>query len=161
MKCQDVPINTVKTTWIEINLHILLPIFVGASIYLLFRKNTLLVFTWIEYIGGSDIILCIRDNVFFIRKYIPDFILYSLPDGIWVYSGTIAFVSIWKGNSNTPFCVFWISLLFSCSIVAEILQLFGIVNGTFCLVDIVFYILFFCLALYPYVKRRLLWAEKH
>jgi hypothetical protein len=160
MKCQNSPINTVKDNWIQINLHILLPIFLGASIYLLFRKDTLLVFSWIEYFGATDIVFFIRNNVFFIRKYIPDSILYSLPDGIWVYSGTIAFVAIWKKNSNSPFCIFWISLSFTCAIVAEILQLFGIVNGTFCSVDIVFYILFFCLALYPYVKRRLLWTRE-
>lgn len=135
--------------------------FLGASIYLLFRKDTLLVFTWIDYIGASDIVFFIRDNVFFIHKYIPDFFLYSLPDGIWVYSGTVAFVIIWKNYSNNSYGVFWIVLSFSCAVVAEILQLFGTVKGTFCSVDIVFYILFFCLALYPYVKRRLLWTEKY
>ncbi len=161
MKCQDVPINTVReNNWIQINLHIFLPIFIGASIYLLFRKDTLLVFSWIDYIGASEIVSFIRDNVFFIRKYIPGFILYSLPDGIWVYSGTVAFAIIWKNYPNNFLCVFWITLSFSCAIVAEILQLFGIVNGTFCSLDILSYILFFCLALYLYAKRRLLWIEK-
>ncbi len=153
MKDQDVPINTVKDNWIQINLHILLPIFVGASIYLLFRKDTLLVFSWIEYIGASEIVFFIRDNIFFIRKYIPDFILYSLPDGIWVYSGTVAFIIIWKKSTKNVFFVFWVFLPFSCAVVMEIFQLFRIVNGTFCSVDIIFYILLFCLALYPHVKR--------
>ena len=156
MKCQDVPIDTVKATWIQINIHILLPIFVGASIYLLFRKDTLLVFSWLDYIGMSDTLFMIRDNISFVRKYIPDFILYSLPDGIWVYSGTIAFIIIWKKNKKTVFSVFWTFLPFSCAVVIEILQQFRIVNGTFCSVDIIFYILLFCLALYPHVKRRAL-----
>jgi len=153
MKSQNVPINTVKKIWMQINLHILLPISVGVSIYLLFRKDTLLVFSWLDYIGAIDTLFMIRDNIFFVRKYIPEFIIYSLPDGIWVYSGTVAFIIIWKKSTKNIFSVFWVFLPFSCAVVIEIFQLFRIVNGTFCSVDIVFYILLFCLALYPHVKR--------
>jgi hypothetical protein len=156
MKCQNLPIDTVRVNWIQINVHILLPLFVGASIYLLFRKDSLIVFSWLDYIGASDTLFMIRENIFFIRKYIPDIILYSLPDGIWVYSGTVAFVIVWKRNPNNFFSIFWISLPFLCAIVIEVLQLFGIANGTFCWLDIVICILLFCLALYPHIKRRTL-----
>jgi hypothetical protein len=161
MKYQGETINTMReNNWIHINLHILLPIFLGASIYLLFRKDTLLVFSWIDYVGASDIVFFMRDNVCFIHKYIPDFVLYSLPNAIWVYSGTVALIIIWKKYPNNSFSFLWVSLLFIYAIVAEIMQLIGIVKGTFCTVDIVSSILFFCLALRFYVKRRLLWIEK-
>ena len=150
-----------KKDWTQINLHVLLPIFIGASIYLLFRNNRLLVFSWIDSIGARDIVFLVRNNVFFLRKHIPDFFIYSLPDGIWVYSGTFAFIIVWRNCLNNPYSFFWIVMPFLCSLGAEILQLFGIVKGTFCLLDIASYILFFCLALYFNNRGRVLWAIKY
>ncbi|MCK5215926.1 MAG: hypothetical protein KAR05_11320 [Candidatus Omnitrophica bacterium] len=150
-----------KKKLIQILIHVLVPIFIGSLIYLMFRNSSLLVFNWIDFCGAKPFIFAARNNVLILRKYIPDFFLYSLPDGIWVYSCTFALLIIWKNCLNNLYGFFWIFIPLLCSLGAEFLQLFGMVEGTFCLFDITAYISFFCLALYFNKERRNIWAAKY
>jgi len=135
----------------HIIIHIILPLVVGALIYILFRSNTLLIFKWLEYININDTIHVVRNHTVLLCKYIPDFLLYSLPDGIWVYSATSALLLIWE---HTLYKHLWIYLPVTSAVAAEILQSTGLIAGTFCMFDIIAYITGLILSCIIINKRR-------
>lgn len=147
----------IKTIFL-IFLHVLIPVTIGITIYLFFRTNTLLVFKWANFFGLLEIIGVIRSYTLQLVNIIPDFILYSLPDGIWVYSATIMFLILWHKCTNNWYKISWILLPLLCSMIAEILQYFSIIEGTFCIVDICFNIAFFFLSLslfHFFIRRQI------
>lgn len=123
--------------------HIVLPILIGALIYVLFRVDTLLVFTWLKFLGLDTIVSGIRNYSLIIVDDLPFFFLYVLPDGLWVYAGTALYLFIWKKEIKNKIAILWISLPFLLSITAEFLQKINIVEGSFCKYDVLAYILCF------------------
>lgn len=104
-------------------------------------------FMWIEKISLLDEVMTLRDIMSGLKGKIPSFVLYSLPDGIWVYSGTYLMILIWKDNIKTILSWGWILLPFICSVTAELLQSIHVVEGQYCSYDMIFYISFLLLAL--------------
>jgi hypothetical protein len=135
-------------------LNFLLPIFIGSFIYIVFRKNTLLVFTWISFFDLGGFVNVLRSFFGEYKKYIPDFILYSLPDGLWVYSGTVLFLRIWRHEKNSFSKYFWILLPFAVSILMEFSQLFNLIRGTFCFNDVLFIIFLFIIPIYISLNKN-------
>ena len=125
-------------------LHIILPIFVGSTIYVLFREKTLLMFDWFSYLKLDFIIDSLRNNFYGYRTYIPKSILFSLPDALWVYSFTM-FLSIYFKNRIL------LSIIFIGSITTEISQLWFVV-GTFDIYDIIYMFALYLIAMY-FIKK--------
>lgn len=125
--------------------HVCLPTLMGAFIYILFRKDTLLVFEWLDAMGMTPLVLEIRAITLPVKQLFPAFVLYSIPDGIWVYSATALFGMIWNDSPCIWQRTFWIFLPLVTSVTAEILQFLNIVQGTFCALDILAYFFFFVL----------------
>ena len=69
-------------------LHVILPVVVGAAIYVVWRVPTLRVFEWANAVGLGGVISTFR--VFALQGGIrpPRIVLFTLPDGLWVYSLT-------------------------------------------------------------------------
>lgn len=136
-------------------LHIILPIFVGSVIYVLFREKTLLMFDWFSYLKLDFIIDSLRNNFYGYRIYIPKSILFSLPDALWVYSFTM-FLSIYFKNRIL------LSMIFIGSIITEILQLWFVI-GTFDIYDVVYMFALYLVAMY-FIKKneeeKKLWKRK-
>ena len=125
-------------------LHIALPLFVGSTIYVLFREKTLLMFDWFSYLRLDFIIDFLRNNFYEYRIYIPKSILFSLPDALWVYSFTM-FLSIYFKNRII------LSAIFVGSIITEILQLWFVV-GTFDIYDVIYMFTLYLIAMY-FIKK--------
>ena len=125
-------------------LHIILPIFVGSTIYVLFREKTLLMFDWFSYLKLDFIIDSLRNNFYGYRTYIPKSILFSLPDALWVYSFTM-FLSIYFKNRIL------LSIIFIGSITTEISQLCFVV-GTFDIYDVIYMFALYLIAMY-FIKK--------
>ena len=125
-------------------LHIILPIFVGSTIYVLFREKTLLMFDWFSYLKLDFIIDSLRNNFYGYRTYIPKNILFSLPDALWVYSFTM-FLSIYFKNRIL------LSIIFIGSIITEISQLWFVV-GTFDIYDVIYMFALYLIAMY-FIKK--------
>tara|TARA_B100000795_G_scaffold216277_1_gene170160 strand:+ start:431 stop:805 length:375 start_codon:yes stop_codon:yes gene_type:complete len=70
---------------------------------------------------------------------LPDWFLYSLPDGIWLFSYLSVLLLIWD-NKISKHNIHWVLLIPSIAIFSEIGQLFEIVSGTFDITDLVFYL---------------------
>lgn len=115
--------------------NIIIPIYLGASIYLLFRATNLNVFTWIHYARADDIFFTFRNASADLINILPSGVLYSLPDGLWVYALTFAMCLIWLNDKNLIKYIF-LAIGPSAGILGEIGQYFHIVPGTFDIIDL-------------------------
>ena len=125
-------------------LHIILPLFVGSTIYLLFREKSLLMFRWFSYLKLDFVIDFLRSNFYRYRTCIPKSVLFSLPDALWVYSFTM-FLSIYFKNKIL------LSAIFIGSIITEISQLWFVV-GTFDIYDVIYMFALYLIAMY-FIKK--------
>lgn len=71
-------------------LLILLPLILGIIIYISFRSKSLFYFQIFHYFDFHEEVLAIRKFAFSHRKLIPNWVIYSLPDGLWLFSFGIA-----------------------------------------------------------------------
>lgn len=114
------------------------PVVLGGFIYIIFRTERLIMFRWFEHLGLSTEINRIKS----FRNIYPfsDWVIYSLPDGLWMFSYVALSLEIWK-FSITCQNIFWIFSLPVAAVLSELLQLFNMIPGTFDLIDITFYLL--------------------
>ena len=118
-----------------ITINIVLPLIIGSFIYIGFRNNNLKMFHWFENFGASNFIGKIRQLTINYRVYLPTWIYYSLPDALWTYSFSSAYLILWKGNIKA--IKYWLLLPFVFSCMVELGQAIGIVRGTFDIVDLI------------------------
>ena len=119
---------------------------VGGLIYLLFRSRSLLLFSWLETLHLTTGIYEIRALVRPLRSQIPNFVLYSIPDGTWLYAYVMFYRLIWRERSHKIMWL-WLSLGFIASIGLELAQGMGWYAGTFDWMDITIYALAIFLSL--------------
>ncbi|MBN4054930.1 hypothetical protein JYT15_00315 [Acidimicrobium ferrooxidans] len=126
-------------------LHIVLPLAVGSALYVLWRPTNLLVFRWLDAAGLLSVSYAARSVVGVWPGVLPEWILYSLPDGLWIYAFTSWMSSIWKGAGGLS-AIAWIYSGMVLGIGSELGQGLGLVPGTFELNDLLCYGLGFLLA---------------
>lgn len=115
-----------------------LTLLLGGLIYILFRTATLKMFSWYEIIGLGGLTHELRQFTFQFADNIPEWILFSLPDGLWIFSYVSLMLFIWR-NSVSIKNIFWISIIPILAIGSELGQLFGFVIGTFDIADLLLY----------------------
>lgn len=113
----------------------ILPVIVGGLIYLTYRTDSLLMFGWFNKIGLSDTIDLLRSNQLLQNLTIPNWIKFSLPDALWLFSFNYILLTLWNFNLNRQ-SAFWLLLAPTIGLLSEIGQLIGVVPGTFDLVDL-------------------------
>lgn len=116
----------------------ILTLLLGGSIYVFFRALSLNMFNWFVSLGLNNSILKIRRLTQNIK--IPDWILFSLPDGLWIFSFVSFQLFIWNNKIEKENCV-WLFCLPIMAIISEIGQLVKIVPGTFDSIDLVMYLI--------------------
>lgn len=112
----------------------------GGFIYIAFRAEGLLLFDWAEAIGLSSAIEEVRQFFVPMRQNMANWILYSLPDGLWLFSYISLIIYLWQNQvskQNLP----WLVAVPVFIIVAEFGQMAGIVSGTFDILDVLFYLI--------------------
>lgn len=118
----------------------IMALLIGGLIYILFRTSSLLMFSWYKTFWLDGIINQLRKTTIPFAEFIPEWILFSLPDGLWIFSYICLILFIWK-NSVSLKNIFWILIIPILAISSELGQLFGFITGTFDLTDLIFYIL--------------------
>lgn len=108
----------------------------GGMIYIVFRTTNLRMFAWTDTLGLDNSVMTIRSFAGNIK--VNEFILYSLPDGLWLLAYLLVIDAIWREEYIIK-SIFMIALPFM-SICSEILQLTGVVKGVFDIYDMVAYI---------------------
>jgi hypothetical protein len=142
-------------------LHVILPTFVGGMIYIIFRAKTLWMFSWFEVLKLDTLINYLRN---FRKVEIWDWVKFSLPDALWVYSFTMIMIIIWDFKLNKK-SAFWILLAPALGIFGELSQLINLIPnlnssllkklGTFDLIDFILVCLAVFLALIQLKKPKI------
>lgn len=137
----------------KITIAVIAPLIVGGLIYILFRPETLIMFDWFEKAGLLQFIQDLRTS-FKGKLILPQWIIYNLPDALWILSFTNLMLLIWQ-LKLTKNSIFWILLAPTIGVFSELGQATGILAGTFDLND-----LYFILAasitpfIYPKLKTK-------
>jgi hypothetical protein len=113
-----------------------LAILFGTSIYILWRPDTIKVFTWLDLVGLSAPIESIRSYSKNFLPIIPEWIVFSLPNGLWAFSYATIITYMWWERENSIFKVFWLSSIIVVGLGYEALQYVGAIPGTFCFQDL-------------------------
>ena len=118
----------------------ILSILLGGVIYIAFRSSSIILFKWIDYIVLIDPVENLRIVTLPYKEYLPKWFLYSLPDGLWMFSYSCIVLVIWK-RKITKYSLLWLLSLPMISILFEVLQYYNYFNGTFDIVDIFFFLM--------------------
>lgn len=122
---------------------ILFPLFIGVGIYFLYRSRNLFYFKiFTTYPLIYSYVIKIRDIAWLYRKHFPLWCVYSLPDGLWLFSfGAILLIE--RFFYSFHFIVFTVIYIFMVTL--EFLQKYfgghGSLLGTFDKLDILFFTL--------------------
>jgi len=107
----------------------------GGIIYLLFRPSETLFLKWIQTAGLDNWTHLARQKSLSLNLHLPEWILYSLPNGLWAFAYALLITCIWSGSKS------WLRYFWMASIPIliqgyEILQFTGTIPGIFCMQDI-------------------------
>jgi len=116
--------------------------FIGGSIYLIWRPPILLMFSWCRRIGIYDFIMQMRSSFAFMKEDLPTWFIYSLPQALWSFSGLCCIHAIWDHRTEVHER-FWITTIFVVSLLTEFLQLIHVFSGTCDIVDLVLILVFY------------------
>lgn len=127
-----------------------LTILLGGFIYVFFRVESLRMFSWFNSISLTKLIMTIRDYTLNYDLLIPDWVKFSLPDGLWLFSFISLILITWKNEINSS-NLFWLIGLPIIALLSEIGQSISIVPGTFDWIDIAMYLTGFML---PFIINK-------
>lgn len=108
----------------------------GCAIYLLFRSKTLNIYHWCATLGFSSAIDTLR--LWVQNCNVPNFVKFCLPDGLYSAAYILLIDAIWHKEKGIMKDII-ISLVPIVTISSELLQIFGIIRGTFDLYDLLCY----------------------
>lgn len=126
---------------------------VGSGIYMCIRTTNLEMFKIFPN-GLPYWLYCLRS--LFSTFDIPNFVKYSLPDGLWLFSYLMIIDGIWFGYKS-PIHLLYLAVLPIVAFLSEILQMFKLFPGTGDLVDILFY--FMSILIFITIKYYKLWQN--
>ena len=73
-------------------LLVFLPLLLGVIIYLLYRSKNLFYYNFIHFLNINGYVLLAREAATLYRKLFPTWVIYSLPDGLWLFSTGAVFL---------------------------------------------------------------------
>jgi hypothetical protein len=117
----------VKSSWLPLGLSAT-TLGLGGGIYLALRPPTLLMFDWLDAAGLLEPIQKLRVLAEPWENSLPEWMVYSLPQGLWSFRFLLMIGCVWKHDSGL-FRSYAVPLIFGV-IGSELLQL-GPLQGTF------------------------------
>lgn len=118
---------------------------ISLFIYIFFRTEKTVINTVFSTLISLDNYVSLKQ---FITAHLslPSFVIYSLPEGLWVFAITLTSKNLFLKIGGAVFNGIYFPLFFAVGL--EFLQLFGITNGRFDYWDILVAVLFWALARY-------------
>lgn len=123
-------------TYIRLSLSIL-ALISGGFVYAVFRTDNAFMFNWFGKVGVSGFIYNLRETLGDFSIYY--WVKYNLPAALWLLAYLFAIASIWSNYKETTCFKFFIWLMPFMALMTEVLQLMGIIPGTFDISDILSY----------------------
>lgn len=112
-----------------------IPLVLGGAIYLIWRDTSLLMFRWVEKLHVSSIIFTARECSVARGAHLPDWVLYSLPNALWVLSLVSTAGLLWRGAGRTSLTIAVITA--AClGLGGEVAQGLTLLPGTFSMTDL-------------------------
>jgi len=127
-------LSTFSFNWLHVIISAL-ALLAGGLVYILFRPSEIVFFSWIRAIGFDNWFNLVRNSSLPSSPKLPEWIVYSLPDGLWAFAYALLITVIWKG-SNSRIKLFWMASIPLLVLGYEILQYANIIPGTFSIQDI-------------------------
>ena len=125
-----------------------------GMMYIYFRPDTLKMFHFFKYIGILDILEDMKSD----PSIVSFWVLYNLPDGVWLFAYTILIGCIW--NFKIRDCWMFILVMPFICIPHEFLQGLGIMHGTYDPSDVLAYLLAILAGFtYVYLVHRLAFTD--
>lgn len=118
---------------------------VGGLIYVLWRPDSLIMFSWFAAIGVDQVIADARAWAQPLRDSVPRFVHDSLPQALWLFSGCLAIHSVWR-NWRYRGELLWITLVLTLAFGLELGQALGLMGGVFDYLDLALLIVAFLAA---------------
>jgi hypothetical protein len=115
-------------------LTVIIPLLISGVIYILFRTDSLIMFKWFANIGLGESIKALRHSIG--QLNIPNLIIFSLPDALWIFSFTSFMLIIWRDKFSAQ-SIPWIFIAPVAGLLYEIGQAFHFVRGTFDTTDLI------------------------
>lgn len=113
----------------------LLALLAGGSIYLFMRPGSFIFHHWLDAMGIDPGAFQGADAAGRWSGSLMEWILYSLPDGLWALAYTLLIFGLWAGSRSRA-RYFWYATIPLLVIGFESLQGIGIIRGTFSFSDL-------------------------
>lgn len=109
----------------------------GSILYFFLRPPNFEYFQWVSSIDLDPWFGLTKKDPSSLSLLFPQWIIYSLPNGLWAFSYALLMMGIWYG-SNSWLKYFWLASIPLLVFGFEILQFTETIRGTFCIQDILF-----------------------
>jgi len=119
--------------------YIIFPLFLGGTLYIVFRPTNLIMFSWFDTVGLTNLIESIRQESF--QEPLSEWFIYSLPYGLWLYAFIFTLVLIWGIQLKTN-NILWFLTPIIIGVSGELGQYFNIIPGTFDFIDLITCVIF-------------------
>ncbi len=123
-----------KKIGFNILVNCIIPILCGTLIYVGYRPTSLNYFSWFSELGLANNLLVVRKNISSLWPKPANWIVYSLPDGLWAYSFIFSIKLIWNEKQGGYWI--WTFISYMIILLPEILQFNKILPGTYDIQDI-------------------------
>lgn len=110
--------------------HVATPLALGAWLYIGYRSDRLLGWAWGRLLGVEAPARALRDATAALHVAPPDWLVYSLPDALWVHALGFAVARVWNGVRGGERLV-WLVVPALLGPGAELAQEVGLLPGTF------------------------------
>lgn len=117
----------------------IISLLIGGCIYLLFRDPSLIFFGWIDDLGFLNEVKALQLTTAPLKTLLPEWILFSLPDGLWLFSYVCLMLHLWKKSMPWPGLI-WTLALPTLAVLFELIQSMVDSLGTFDWLDLFFYL---------------------
>ena len=124
----------------DLILLVAFPLLIGTLIYVLFRSNSILFNSWIKDSGFFTYLLKTRLLIQNSNLTLNRYLVYNLPDGLWLFSWLNFLLIIWEFEINKTSRLVIIAS-FLAAISSELLQGLGFLSGTYDIFDLFAYVL--------------------
>lgn len=117
----------------------------GGMIYVLWRPDSLRMFSWFVALGIDQPITNMRNWSAALSGILPQWVYLSLPQSLWLLSGCLAIHSIW-GDFWRRREQLWMTLVLCLALGGELGQATGTVGGVFDYLDLAMIFIAFIVA---------------
>jgi len=125
-------------------LRVIMPLFLGAWIYILFGAGNIRLVRWAE---GIPPLKKMRET--FEGTDVPDWLVFNLPGGLWIFALLQMVYFVWGNRKKAEN---WIVLCIILAIGHEIGQYMAWFSGTYDDMDVITYLIFIILSVLLYRK---------